>query len=167
MLIAILSDSHDHYQNLAKAVEIANQRGCQLLLHAGDLVAPPMVDILAKFQGGVKMVLGNNEAEIGGLIFKSQQYENVSLEGLTQGNYFEGEADGRKIFMNHYPKIARLAAQSGEYELCVFGHTHQYHEEKVGQAILLNPGEISGMATGKPGFVIFDTKTKECGRVEL
>ena len=63
--------------------------------------------------------------------------------------------------MNHYPKEAEVAARSGNYDLCIFGHTHSYFDHKVGTVRLLNPGEIKGNRTGNPTFAIFDTETKE------
>ena len=69
--------------------------------------------------------------------------------------------------MNHYPRIAELAAKSGEFDLCVFGHTHEYNKEKVGECLLVNPGEIQGYASGKATFVIFDTKKKEVKKINI
>ena len=80
---------------------------------------------------------------------------------------FEGEFDGVRVFMNHYPRISELAALSGKFDLCIFGHTHEYVSEKVGNCLLLNPGEIQGHKTSKPGFVIFDTQTMTSKRILL
>jgi predicted phosphodiesterase len=49
MKIAILSDSHDDWGNLEKAVKIANDMSCKLLLFAGDLVSPPGIAVLKRF----------------------------------------------------------------------------------------------------------------------
>lgn len=156
MKIAIMSDSHDRWDNLEKAVELANQAGCKALLYAGDLIAPPGLAILEKFNGQIKFVWGNNEGEISKLTRKMDASEKIEL----CRDIFEGELGGLKVFMNHYPRITELAAKSGEFDLCVFGHTHEYHESKVGECILLNPGEIQGYLTGQSTFIIFDTKTK-------
>ena len=46
MRIGIFSDSHDHLDNVRKVVDLFNQRGCELVLFAGDLVStitiPPL-----------------------------------------------------------------------------------------------------------------------------
>src|SRR3989344_9450767 len=119
MKISIMSDSHDNWLNLEKAIEISNSEGCEYLLHAGDLIAPPIVDILKKFKGQVKFVWGNNEGERVGISKAFASSENLELSG----DIFEGEIDGVKIFMNHYPRISELAAKTGKFDLCIYGHT--------------------------------------------
>jgi len=163
MKIAIMSDSHDKWENLEKAVEMSNSAGCEYLLFAGDLISPPGIAVLNKFKGKTKFVWGNNEAERVGMTRKFEASEKMQL----CGDIFEGEFDGIKIFMNHYPKITELAAKSKEFNVCIHGHTHEYREEKIGNTLLLNPGEIQGYQTGKPSFIIFDTKSRAVRRINL
>ena len=40
MKIAVISDSHDHKNNILKAVSIINEREVDALIHCGDYVAP-------------------------------------------------------------------------------------------------------------------------------
>jgi len=157
MKVAIMSDSHDRWDHLERAVEQANTVGCELLLFAGDLIAPPGLAVLEKFAGAVKFVWGNNEGERMGMTRKMDASEKIEL----CGDIYEEVVDEVRIFMNHYPRFAELAAKSGEFDLCIFGHTHQYFLEKVGKTLLVNPGEIQGFATGVASFMIFDTTTKE------
>jgi len=163
MKIAIMSDSHDVWSNLEKAVHIANKENCELLLFAGDFIAPPGIPILEKFKGSVKLVWGNNEAERVGLTRKFDASEKIEL----CGDIFEGEVDGVKIFMNHYPRISELATNSGEFDLCIFGHTHEYEKKKVKKCLLINPGEIQGYKTGNSTFVIFDTEKKDSKKITV
>lgn len=95
-----------------------------------------------------------------GMTIKLDASKKIELCGDT----FEGEVDGLKVFMNHYPLYTELALKSGDYDLCVCGHTHEYREEKMEDRLLVNPGEIQGFKTGKPCFVIFDTSTKKVRR---
>jgi putative phosphoesterase len=163
MKISIMSDSHDNWLNLEKAVAISNDQGCEVLLFAGDLIAPPQLAVLEKFNGKVKLVWGNNEAERVGMVRMIDASKNIEL----CGDIFEGEIANIKIFMNHYPRIAELAAKSNEFDLCIYGHTHIYSEAKIGNTLLVNPGEIQGYRTGKPSFIIFDTETKSVNKVEI
>lgn len=163
MKIAIMSDSHDRWDHLEKAVNIANEEQCEVLLFAGDLITPPGIAVLEKFDGQVKFVWGNNEGERLGMTRKFDASNKLEL----CGDIFEGEIEGLKIYMNHYPRNAQLAAKSGEFDLCVFGHTHEYFEEKVGDVWLINPGEIQGYATGKVTFIIFDTESKTLEKKEV
>lgn len=161
MHIAIMSDSHDRWDHLEKAVQLANERKCELLLFAGDLIAPPGLAVLEKCNGDVKFVWGNNEAERVGLTRMMDASRKIEL----CGDIYESTVSGVRIFMNHYPRFGELAAKSGEFDLVIFGHTHEYHHEMIGDTLLLNPGEIQGFKTGKAGFVIYDTATKTAERI--
>lgn len=158
-----MSDSHDNWKALEQAIDIANDGGCTTLLHAGDLIAPPGIAVLDKFNGDIKFVWGNNEAERVGITRMMDANKKFEM----CGDIFEGEIYGIKIFMNHYPKIGELAAKSGNYDLCIYGHTHEYFEGKVGETILVNPGEIQGYKTGTSSFIVFDTESKEVKKITL
>jgi uncharacterized protein len=163
MLLAIMSDVHDHVEHLATAIGIVTKSQCEYLLFAGDLISPPMLSYLAKFPGQIKIIWGNNEGEKVGFTKKITTFPNMELAG----DFLDTEIAKVKIFMQHFPKYAELASLSGQYDLCIHGHTHEYRNEKVGQTILLNPGEIHGMATQEPGFVIFDTAKMTAERILL
>jgi putative phosphoesterase len=167
MKIAIMSDSHDNWTKLQQAVEIANQANCEILLFAGDLIAPPMLSYLQAFNGKVHFVWGNNEGEKVKLTRLMDKSENITLHGEVVGDYYEDELDGIKIFMQHYPKVAELAAASGQYDLVIHGHTHVYREEQIGNTLLINPGEIQGAKTGESTFVIYDTQTKANKKITI
>lgn len=158
-----MSDSHDRWDNLEKAVELANKAECELLLFAGDFIAPPGISILEKFNGDIKFIWGNNEGEKVGLTRKFDSSNKIEL----CGDIYEDTIDGIKIFMNHYPRITELAALSGEFDLCVFGHTHKYFEKKIKDCLLVNPGEIQGYATGNVTFMIYDTKKEVVKKVTV
>ena len=153
MLIAILSDSHDNEPQLQSAIDHANQAGAQHLLFAGDLIAPPCVDILARFKGQVDMVLGNNEAELLGLQSKISQHDHLILHNPN----YQGNIDGKRVFMDHYPINAENAAQSGNYDLAIHGHTHHLRQEQFDNCTLVNPGEIQGLRTGQSTYLLWDT----------
>lgn len=148
MKIAILSDSHDHYDNLA------NDLNCQKLLFAGDLIAPGNGSaILSKFNGTVHFIFGNNDGEEFGMTKQFTKYDNLSIEG----KWFELEVEGKKIFMNHYPRIAEIAAKSGIFDIVIYGHDHIQKHEKIGDTILLNPGALHPYKIKEPSFAIYDT----------
>lgn len=165
MNIAILTDSHDNWEKMKKAITIANERGCEVVLHSGDLIAPPGIKILEKSNGNVHYVFGNNEGEKIGLMRACDATFNVKLEGNTMDRFFDH--DSLRIFMTHYPDIAALAYKTGEYDLVVYGHDHTYNVEKEGKSILVNAGEVCGYSTGIATCAIFDTETKEVERVVL
>jgi putative phosphoesterase len=168
MKICIASDSHDNWPALTEAVRLACERGCEVFLFAGDLISPPGVEILARFQGNVHMVLGNNEGELVKLTRLVDATPNVTLHGNLNGGTMELTLDGLRFYMNHYPGNAENAALSGKYDVVIFGHTHEYHEDHMANGVLLiNPGEVQGYRTGTPSIIIFDTTTRTLERIDI
>ena len=157
-----MSDAHDNWSNLQKAIKIANNSECKILLFVGDLIAPPGIEVLEKFKGKVKFVWGNNEGEKTGVTRKMDSSNKTEL----CGDIYEGKLGNVRIFMNHYPKISELAAQSGKFDLSICGHFHKYWERKVDNCLFINPGEIQGLK-GKPTFIIFNTSDKKVKKIVL
>jgi predicted phosphodiesterase len=77
------------------------------------------------------------------------------------------EIDGRKIFLTHYPMLAKPMAKSGDFDAVFCGHNHTFHKEKVNNCLLVNPGEISAHKSGKATFAIYDTTTNKAEIIEL
>jgi putative phosphoesterase len=75
------------------------------------------------------------------------------------GSLAELEFDQLHIAVNHYPEVAHALAKSGCYDLVCYGHTHTAHEQRIGDCLLLNPGELMGLY-GKTTFAWFDTVTR-------
>jgi len=82
------------------------------------------------------------------------------------GDIYEDKLGDVRIFMNHYPRISELAAESGKFDLSICGHFHEYWKRRVGSCLFLNPGEIQGIK-GKPSFVIFDTSNRKVKKIVL
>lgn len=99
-----------------------------LVLHAGDVVEPALLDQL-RACAPVVAVLGNND---------------VGLDDLPQR--WEDEVDGVRIAMVHDSgptkgRPARLRRWFPDADLVVFGHSHQpVDDEGVDGQRLLNPG---------------------------
>jgi putative phosphoesterase len=153
--IAVLSDSHDHLQSLQSCLAAADAAGAEVLLHCGDLCAPFVLRTLAeRFGGAIHVVFGNNDADGRLLQTIAAQHSHVTLHGI----YAELEIDDRRIAMIHYPEPARRIAQSAELDLVCYGHDHTQLLERIGDAWLLNPGEIMGMWS-TPTWALYDTQT--------
>jgi putative phosphoesterase len=161
MRVAVLSDSHDQIKHLEAALTAANQASVAMVLHCGDLCAPFMLDRLGRnFSGPIHVVFGNNDGDGRLLQTIAGKYPQITLYGI----YAEIEASGRKVAMIHYPEPARRIAQSGQFDLVVYGHNHIKHIEEVTvtqasgtPAILANPGELLGM-NGAPTWGLYDTE---------
>lgn len=122
MKIGVISDTHD----LLRPEVTENLKGCELILHAGDISSPAILDNLRNI-APVRAVRGNNDREWA---------ENLPLT-------MEFELGGLKVLMTH--KKRDLPRDLTPYDLVVFGHSHTYYceWEDTGngkQTLLLNPG---------------------------
>ncbi len=161
MLIAILSDSHDHIPNLYRAVEAANRERAEVLIHCGDLISPFMLPRLHAFNGVVHLIYGNNAGDQHMISSRcATMFENITHHGL-QG---ELELDGLTICFIHYPQTARALALTGEYDIVCCGHNHIPAVERYDQCLLLNPGDLLGKDE-KPGFMVLNTADKSVRRI--
>ncbi len=77
------------------------------------------------------------------------------------------EIDNRKIFITHYPLLAKPMAKSGEFDAVFYGHDHMKSLDKIKNSIIVNPGEISAHKTGIATFALYDTKTNSAKIIKL
>ncbi|MEM1767624.1 MAG: YfcE family phosphodiesterase, partial [Candidatus Bathyarchaeia archaeon] len=63
MLIGLMSDTHDNLPMVEKAVSLLNDRKVELVLHAGDYVAPFVIPKLRELKAKVIGVFGNNDGD--------------------------------------------------------------------------------------------------------
>ncbi len=163
MKVAIMSDSHDNLWNLRTAVRMVQDRGITEIIHLGDLISPFMLEEVEDFKGTFHLIYGNNNGD-----HILLQKKIASLKGLVQFHGWLGELviDSKRIGFIHDPLLARKIAKSGDYDVVLFGHTHLWLKEKVGDCLLFNPGEILGKKEA-PGFAIMDCETLEIERVQV
>jgi len=151
MRIAICSDIHDNIWKLEEALPGMNT--ANMLLFCGDFCAPFSLKQLAEgFEGPVHAVFGNNDGDQRLLLKVADEARNVTLHG----QFAELEVENLLFAVNHYPDIARGLASSTKYDIVCYGHDHVLHQERVGETVLLNPGEIMGRF-GRSTYMLFDT----------
>jgi putative phosphoesterase len=152
MLIGIMSDTHDNLPAIRKAVEFFNERNVNLVIHAGDYVAPFVARELEKLNAPLKGVFGNNDGERNGL------RKALGIED----ELIEVEADGMKIAVTHGTNevLVKALAYSKLYDVLIVGHTHRYEIREVGRTILVNPGEVCGYLTGVKSVALLDTRKR-------
>ena len=155
MKIGILSDIHENFGNLNRALEMCKAMGVERLLCLGDLINPGVVRVLAHCGLPCHFIWGNNDGDKV-LITKLALAADSQLT-LSDRTYDFVEIDGRKIFMTHYDDLAQPMAHSGLYDVVLYGHNHQKFAGSAGNCLILNPGELFGYLTGIASFAIYDT----------
>lgn len=157
MKVAIMSDSHNHWDNLQEAIDWVNEEKCRYILFAGDLVKARGIEILSQFNGDVVLVWGNNQMAKKYLRKKVKKVDNLKIKGAV----WEGEIQGLKFFMSHQPFRVEKKANSTHYDICVHGHTHQYREVVINKTLVICPGALDGSSISRDAtFAILNTKDK-------
>ena len=152
MKIGVFSDSHDNVPMIKKAVELFNAEAVALVIHAGDFIAPFAVAAMGDLTCRVIGVFGNNDGERIGV---AKRFEAI---GEVHPNLANVEIGGRKIAVVHYPELAEPIAKSGEYDIVIYGHTHEIDVRKA-ESLILNPGEVGGWVNGRCTAAIVDLET--------
>lgn len=164
MHIGILSDIHDHRENLLWALGSLQDRAVDLIFCLGDVVSPFTVKNFVQYPIPTFLVFGNNDGDRA-LFAKISQEEGSKLS-LAYREFAEYEADGKKFFLSHYPELAEAAALSGRYAAAFHGHTHHMRGELLGSVPVVCPGEICALATGRASFALFRTEDMSFEHVE-
>ncbi len=161
MIIAAVSDSHDHRAPLAAALQKAIEEKAQVLFHLGDLISPFMLSVLKEFPGRIYLVIDNND---GDALTVSRTIPQECPQVREYSRNLAVDIDGVRIGGTHYPEYARSMAGSGNFDIVLYGHTHQYSEKVIGETLLLNPGDLMGLSEDK-SFCLVDTETREARRL--
>lgn len=156
MKLGIMSDSHDRLDMIERALAVfRGAEKVELIIHAGDFVAPFAASMIVGAGIPVRAVYGNNDGERRGL---------PRIVADIRREPYEFEIDGVRFVLAH--DKSELAGVSGA-DCAIFGHTHRPHVEKRGARLELNPGETCGYLTGKATVAVLDTEEMDPRIIEL
>ncbi len=137
MIVGILSDTHDHVDAMAAAMELLRAGRAEFYIHCGDVGSSAVLDHLAGVPAA--FVWGNNDWDRE----KLERYA-ARLEIGCHGALADLELDGKTFAVIHGDDLrlrhALLTAQRHDYLLQ--GHTHVRHDERVGRTRIINPGAL-------------------------
>ena len=161
MLIGIFADSHDHLDNIRRAVKVFNDSGCELVVFAGDLVSSFAVPPLRELKCRVIACYGDNEGN------KTGVAAGMKIIGVMGEPPFGFQTpDGRRILLTHMDRALRDL--DGEFDAAIYAHTHKPNITRDEQMrLFINPGETSGWSYGKPTVALLETRTMEAQIVSL
>lgn len=165
MLVGLVSDSHDNLSLIEKAVRLFNEQKVDLVLHAGDFVAPFVISKFKKLNCRFIGVFGNNDGDHE--LLKKRFGETTNCE--VHDRFTQVNVDSYRIALLHGDEEELLNAliDSNYFNTVVHGHSHSRGVERKGKTLVINPGELCGYLTGKPSIAILDTSKDEAKIVDL
>ncbi len=163
MHIGVFSDVHDNIANLRKLLALFTDRRVQTLIFCGDFCSPIPVREMGAFEGEIHCVFGNGD---GDRFTMSKIARTDSTNVILHGEWAALTFDGVRIAVTHYPFYAEALARTGDYQAVFSGHTHQQHDERIGDCLWLNPGEVMGWK-GRATCALYDTATNTAEIIEL
>lgn len=158
--VGILSDSHDNMPAIRAAVKLFNERPVDLVIHAGDLVAPFTAREIKKLNCPYQIILGNNDGEI------------LGLYRVFEGHVFhpphQFKVNDKKVLVLHDPILLEALKETKAFDLIIYGHDHHatVTESPEGQ-LIVNPGECGGWLTGKSTVAIWRLTDNKVELIEL
>ena len=159
MRIGVISDTHDNVPAIKRAVDYFNSSGADLVIHAGDYVAPFSFKPLLELSCDLVGVWGNNDGDRLALARVSR--------GKIRDSFVVMEQGGTTILVGHYFEALEAIAKSQVYDLIIYGHTHEATIRKNGKTLIVNPGECGGWLYGKSTVALVDLDSKEAQLISL
>ena len=164
MIVGIIADTHDRLLLLDKAVMQLNEEKVELVLHAGDYIAPFVVPHFKPLKADLIGVFGNND---GDRELLRKRFTELGAE--IRGRFAEVVVEGLRIAVLHgdEEELLRSLINAESHDIIVHGHTHEAKTYRKGETLVINPGEVCGYLTEKPTIAILNTKTLDVKTVLL
>ena len=159
MLIGIISDTHDNLIQTGKAINLFNNRKVEYVIHAGDYTSPFTLNLFKNLNCKYVGIFGNNDGDKLLLLERSEGNIHNQPHIFTLHN--------KKIIVMHEHHIVEALADSGHFDLVIYGHTHKPDIRKVKHALIVNPGEACTWFYGTSTVALTDLNTMEAEIIEL
>ncbi len=159
MLIGIMSDTHDNLPLVKKAIEFFNAKNVKHVIHAGDYTSPFTLKLFKELKCQYSGIFGNNDGDKLLLLERSG--------GNIHNQPYIFTLNNRKIVVIHEHHIADALADSGHFDIVVYGHTHIADMRKLKNTLIVNPGEVSTYLYGKSTIAVVDLNRMEGEIIEL
>ena len=155
MKIGVVSDTHNNLANVRDIVALFNRAGVERVVHTGDITQAKTLDVLAGLDAPLHGVYGNNDVEREALQAAAHTHGFVFQDPPLEMVWAE-----RRIVVVHDPRdLPELA--NGAAALALHGHTHMRRCERLGTALVFNPGECAGHMKGYNAVGVVDLRRLE------
>jgi putative phosphoesterase len=118
--IGVIADTH----GLLRPEAVAALRGCDLIVHAGDIGSQNVLDELASL-APVAAIRGNNDTA--GWAQDIPETRRLDIEGV-------------RIYLLHNVKALALDPETERIDVVIAGHSHRPAIERRNGVLFLNPG---------------------------
>jgi len=120
MRIGVISDTH----GLVRPEALVALAGSELIVHAGDVGGPEVLEALAKI-APVRAVRGNNDK--GSWARRLPETDRIDV-------------GGRVLYVIHDVKELELDPAAAGIAAVIAGHSHRPRNERIGNVLYFNPG---------------------------
>jgi uncharacterized protein len=153
MLIGIMSDTHDHLIYTKKAIELFNDKKVKYVIHAGDYTSPFTLKLFKELKCKYTGIFGNNDGD------KLLLLERA--DGNIHNQPYIFTLNNKRIIVMHEHHVVDALADSGHFDLVIYGHTHKADVRKVKNTLIVNPGEVGTWLYGKSSVALADLNKME------
>ena len=156
-----MSDTHNDIEATKKAISILHEKNIKVLIHAGDITSPRMLEYLKDFDSYV--VLGNGD------IIDSEEIDmkaqSLGMRSVDTSVEFELCGKSFLVFHGHNVPMYREAVASGKYNYIIKGHTHHYENYVSNECRIINPGAVYGH--DESSIAILDIEADKVEKIDL
>lgn len=158
MKIGLISDTHDNIVKIRSAILFFKKSRVNLIIHAGDFIAPFAVREFISCGIDFKGVFGNNDGEKKQIL--SMASNKIFLPPLSLN------LNGFSVFVTHNIDLIE-GINFQNYNLVLYGHTHRPHVKEHNGGWIVNPGEGCGVLSGEATAALLDTKSEKLDIVKI
>lgn len=151
MRLALISDTHDHFDHVRRTVDYLHDTEIDTVLHAGDVTRSHTLELFGDFD--VWIAQGNMDqpselADLASTLFGAGRF--AVMHDLN--------FDGHKIALlhGHDRQLLEGVVYVGSYAYVVRGHTHVPADKTVRDTRVLNPGALGNTGWRASQFAILD-----------
>lgn len=157
MKIGILSDTHNDYSNIQKALAIFENHKPDILIFCGDATTVESIEWFCEYP--IIYTFGNGDFLTGEIKAYLKAYNQLNFAGYV----YKGVLGGRKIGVTHGHLLNYYDDMINDEQLDYLfsGHTHVRMDKRIGRTRQINPGAIGGTRKQSRSIAILDTDTDE------
>ncbi|MDA1182182.1 MAG: YfcE family phosphodiesterase [Bacteroidetes bacterium] len=160
MEIAILSDIHNHSENLSRAFQSIQNEGISTVIFCGNFCSPEVIEQMGLCSLSIHAVFGDRDIDRESLKATANRYKSIYLYGEYIGSEENSlTLDDIRFGVSHYSFYAKAMIKTGWFDVVCYGHSEKAHRQKFGISLLLNPGSIAGIDS-EPSYAIYETKMR-------